>query len=173
MKASELGTLLKPVVESAGYELWDIVFAKEGANWYLRLFIDKPHAESKEPEKGKLSDVMSEGNEQSEGIGINDCETVSRLVEKALDDADPIEQPYILEVSSPGLDRALKRDRDFELYAGRQVNLKLYKPNGKKKLFSGELKGIVEGKIVIIDEKGAELLFDKALVASCRLAVVW
>ncbi|MDR1000401.1 MAG: ribosome maturation factor RimP [Clostridiales bacterium] len=171
MKISELEELLKPVVQNAGYGLWDIVFVKEGANWYLRLFIDKPNAESKELEK--LSVVMNKGDEHGEGIGISDCETVSRLVGKVLDDVDPIKQPYILEVSSPGLDRALKRDRDFELYAGHLVNIKLYKPNGKKKSFSGELKGIVEGKIVIKDEKGAELLFDKALVASCRLAVVW
>ena len=85
--------LVMPLIEKNNFELVDVEFVKEGQNWFLRLYVDKPG-----------------------GILIDDCELVSREVEKLLDESDPIEQAYILEVSSPGLDRPLKKDKDFERY---------------------------------------------------------
>ncbi|MDR1559324.1 MAG: ribosome maturation factor RimP [Clostridiales bacterium] len=147
---TEVDSLIRPVVDGAGCELYDLVFAKEGANWYLRVFIDKPG-----------------------GVTIDDCERVSRAVEKELDAKDPIEQSYILEVSSPGLDRPLKKDADFERFKDSMVEVRLYKPRGGRKEFTGRLAGLLDGNVVIIDGSGNELRFPKPDVALCRLAVVF
>ena len=142
--------LLTQVIEETGVELVDIEFAKEGQNWYLRIYIDK-----------------------SNGITIDDCEKISRIAEKVLDEKDIIEQAYILEVSSPGIDRPLKTDKDFEKFVGEIVDIKLYKAINKKKEFQGELKGL-EGTIVtIIEETGEELSFERKDIASIRLAVLF
>ena len=132
------------------YELYDIEFVKEGPNWYLRIFADK------------------EG-----GIAIDDCEIISRAVEAILDTKDPIEQAYILEVSSPGIDRPLKKPADYEKYAGRIVDVKLYKPRDGEKEFQGKLIGLKDDEIVIEDEAGKEIMFKQADVAICRLAVIF
>ena len=121
--------LVMPIIEKNNFELVDVEFVKEGQNWFLRLYVDKPG-----------------------GILIDDCELVSREVEKLLDESDPIEQAYILEVSSPGLDRPLKKDKDFERYKGEIIDIKLYKPVNGKKAYEGELVGLIDGKIVIKDE---------------------
>ncbi len=142
--------LVMPIIEANSCELVDVEFVKEGANWFLRLYVDKPG-----------------------GIFIDDCEVISRAVESLLDEKDPIEQAYILEVSSPGLDRPLKKDKDFERYKGEIVDVKLYKPFNGKKAFQGELVGLVEGKIAIIDEDGGELSFDRKEVGAVRLAVIF
>ena len=142
--------LIRPVVTGSGYELYDLTFVKEGPNWYLRVFIDKPG-----------------------GVTIDDCETISRAVGKILDDKDPIEQSYILEVSSPGIDRPLKKGSDFAKYKGSMVDVKLYKPQGKRKEFTGTLEGLLDGDIVIVDNTGGILRFPKSNVAMCRLAVVF
>ena len=96
--------LLEPIVAERGLELVDLEFVKEGANWYLRVYIDK------------------EG-----GVSIDDCEAVSRALEAKLDEKDPIEQAYVLEVSSPGIDRPLKKDADFIRFQGEIIDVKLYK----------------------------------------------
>ena len=146
---SEIGPLIRSVVTGTGFDLYDLVFVKEGSNWYLRVFIDKPG-----------------------GVNIIDCETVSRAVEKVLDESDPIEQSYILEVSSPGIDRPLKKDSDYEKYKDSKVNVKLYKPFDKRKEFHGKLVGLRDGNVVIIDDSGRLFSFPKSDVALCRLAVV-
>lgn len=104
---------------------------------------------------------------------MDDCETVSRAVEKVLDVEDPIEQAYILEVSSPGLDRPLKKDSDFVKYAGETVDVKLYKAVDKQKEFQGILKGLDGTVVTITDENGAELSFDRKDIALIRLAVLF
>jgi ribosome maturation factor RimP len=147
--AADMADLLLPVVTAEGFELFDVVFVKEGANWYLRLFVDKPS-----------------------GVSINDCEQVSRAVEKVLDEKDPIEQSYILEVSSPGMDRPLKKDADYTRFQGSLVDVRLYKPFKGRKEYRGQLRGLENGQIVIVDETGAELRFAQADTAVCRLAVV-
>ncbi len=142
--------MLLPIINNGGFELVDIEFVKEGQNWYLRIYADK------------------EG-----GISIDDCEVISRLAEKELDKNDPIEQAYILEVSSPGIDRVLKKDADFIKFAGEIVDIKLYKAREKKKEFQGKLKGL-EGTIVtIIDENEEEISFERKDIASIRLAVLF
>jgi len=142
--------LVMPIIEANNCELVDVEFVKEGANWFLRLYVDK-----------------------TGGIFIDDCEVISRAVEALLDEKDPIEQAYILEVSSPGLDRPLKKDKDFERYKGEIVDVKLYKPFNGSKAFQGELVGLVDGKVVIVDENGEELGFDRKEVGAVRLAVIF
>jgi len=141
--------LVKPLADEMGYEMADIEFVKEGQNWYLRIYLDKDG-----------------------GVTIDDCELFSKACEKLLDKKDPIEQAYIFEVSSPGLDRPLKKDSDFVKYAGSLVDIRLYSPKDGKKEFQGELKGLEDGNIVITENK-TEVVFEKKSVASVRLAVVF
>ena len=138
-----------PIIEQNNYELVETEFVKEGANYYLRLYIDK------------------EG-----GFSINDCEIVSRYLEQKLEEEDFIDKAYILEVSSPGIDRVLKKDSEYVKYKGRIVDIKLYKPIDKVKEFQGELIGLVDDKIVI-KEDNQEISFNKKDVAICRLAVIF
>ena len=138
-----------PIIEENSYELVETEFIKEGSNYYLRLYIDK------------------EG-----GFSIDDCEKVSRFLDSKLEEDDFIEKAYILEVSSPGIDRVLKKDSEYIKYKGRIVDIKLYKPINKTKEFQGELVGLIDDKIVI-KENEEEISFDKKDVATCRLAVIF
>lgn len=147
---NKVENLVLPVISENNFELVDIEFVKEGPNWYLRVFIDKQG-----------------------GITIDDCEIVSRNLEAKIEKDDFIEQAYIFEVSSPGIDRVLKKDFEFEKYKGKTVDVKLYKPINKCKEFQGELLGLVDNNIVIKDENNNEVCFDKKAVAICRLAVIF
>ena len=142
--------LIAPIVAEKNFELVDVEFVKEGQNWYLRLYIDK------------------EG-----GVTIDDCEVVSKAVEVVLDEKDPISQMYILEVSSPGIDRPLKKDSDFVKYAGEIVDIKLYKAENGAKEFQGALKGLENNIVTITDESGNAFSFDRKAIASIRLAVIF
>lgn len=142
--------LLVPILEEQNFELVDVEFVKEGPNWYLRIYIDK------------------EG-----GVSIDDCELVSRALDKKLEESNPIEQAYILEVSSPGIDRPLKKPDDFVKYAGQIVDIKLYKAMNGQKEFQGELQGLNDNVITIIDETEQEFSFEQKDVASVRLAVIF
>lgn len=146
---SKIEALLAPILMDA-FELADVEFVKEGPNWYLRVYIDK------------------EG-----GISIDDCEMISKELEKKLDETDPIEQAYILEVSSPGLDRPLKKDSDFVKYEGELIDIKLYRPKNGKKEFQGQLLGYADGVVSILLEGGEKLDFTKKEIASIRLAVIF
>ena len=140
--------LVLPIVDAKNIELVDVEYVKEAGQFYLRIYLEK------------------EG-----GITLDDCEAVSREINPILDEKDPIEENYFLEVCSPGLDRPLKQEKDFIRYAGRDVEIKLYKPlNGTKQL-EGELVGLTEDKKikVIIDDNEVE--FDKKEIAIIRLAV--
>ena len=110
--------LAEPVAGQQGIALWDVRFEKEGTNWYLRYFIDKPG-----------------------GVNIVDCENFSRAVDCLLDEADPIEQSYILEVSSPGIERTLTRPEHFEPYVGSSVHVRLIRPRENTRDLIGELVG--------------------------------
>lgn len=140
--------VVQPFIDENGFELVEVEFVKEGPNHYLRLYVDKDG-----------------------GFSINDCELVSRFVEGKLEAEDFIEQAYILEVSSPGIDRVLKKDFEYTKYKGKDVDVKLFKPIDKVKEFSGSLVGLIDGKIVITTENGEELSFDKKDVSTCRLSV--
>ena len=106
--------ILIPIVEEYGYELVDVEYVKEGGTWYLRAYIDKPG-----------------------GVSIDDCEAVSRRLSDLLDEKDYIEDSYIMEVSSPGLGRPLKKDKDFERSMGEEVEIRTYRMIDKQKEFSG------------------------------------
>lgn len=119
--------LVMPVLEKNNFELVDVEYKKEGIHWYLRVYIDK------------------EG-----GITLDDCQLVSEYLSDKLDEVDPIEHSYILEVSSPGLDRPLKKPRDFERNIGKEIEISLYAPIDKRKKFEGELIEFTGDKIIII-----------------------
>ena len=139
--------LLMPMVEEHQFELVDVEFVKEAGNWFLRVYIDKP-----------------------EGVNIQDCENVSRALSDALDEEDFIPDAYILEVSSPGLGRVLKKDRHLEKSLGEAVELKTYKPIEKKKEFAGILKAY-DASSVTIEEEGVSRTFERADIATVRLAL--
>ena len=142
--------LLEPIVDANGLELVDLEFAKEGANWYLRVYIDK-----------------------NGGVSIDDCEMVSRALEAKLDEKDPIEQAYILEVSSPGIDRPLKKEADFVKYQGEIIDVKLYKAQGGSKQFQGKLLSLENSVLSIEEENGNVVTFEQKDIASVRLAVIF
>lgn len=139
--------LLAPIAARFGVEIYDVEYVKEGSDWYLRAYIDKP-----------------------EGVSINDCENVSRALSDALDEEDYIADAYILEVSSPGLGRTLKKDRHLEKSLGAEVEIKTYKPIDKQKEFSGILKAY-DGETVTIETEGDERAFRRCEVALIRLAL--
>lgn len=139
--------LVRPIVDRLSYELVDVEFLKEGANWYLRIYIDKPG-----------------------GIAIEDCQIVSEELSDRLDETDPIKQSYILEVSSPGLERPLKKDSDFVRFRGEPVEVKLFQPVNGKKVFEGDLLGL-EGSFINIKQGGDTVKFDRADVAVIRRVV--
>ena len=138
-----------------GYELYNAEYVKEGKSWFLRIYIDWA-----EQDEGKF-------------IGTEDCEKVSRYLSERLDELDPIEKNYYLEVSSPGLDRVLLRDKDYLRCQGKEVDISLYKAENGRKAFSGILKGQVDGNIVITDEKGNEVVFPQEQVAKTKLKIVF
>lgn len=142
--------LLEPIVAERGLELVDLEFVKEGANWYLRVYIDK------------------EG-----GVSIDDCEAVSRALEAKLDEKDPIEQAYVLEVSSTGIDRPLKKDADFIRFQGEIIDVKLYKAVDGQKQFQGKLLGFNDGVISLEEEDGTVREFVQKDTADVRLAVIF
>ena len=145
-----------------GLELYNSEFVKEGKDWFLRVYIDKL------PKEG------ADGNVEEEYVSTDDCESVSRFLSAELDRLDPIEQNYYLEVSSPGLDRALLKEKDFIRFCGHMVDISLYKAVDGKKAYQGTLKGLTDdNKIVITDEKGEEIEFPREQVAKARLAVIF
>lgn len=127
--AEKVFSLIKTTVEEQGVNLWDVRFLKEGASWYLRVFIDK-----------------------EEGITIDDCTNVSHAIDPVIDEADPIDKAYFLEVCSPGLERELTRPEHFEKMVGQKVTVKLYKAIDGKKEFTGILKACGEEVIISLDE---------------------
>lgn len=139
--------LAQPVVEAEGCEIWDVEYVKEAGAWYLRVYIDK-----------------------AGGVSIDDCEAVSRALDPVLDEADPIPTSYIFEVSSAGVERELKRPRDFEKFLGSQVEVRHYQPVEGAKAHTGTLRGYADGAITI-EINGAEKTYQKAQVAQVRLSV--
>ena len=135
----------QPVVEGLGCTLWDVEYVREGGEWFLRLYIDK------------------EG-----GVGIDDCEAVSRAVDPILDQEDPIPGRYHFEVSSAGLERPLRRPEHLAWSLGKQVTVRLYRPRDGAKEFTGVLRGYEGGKIVLENGTG-ETAFEKDEVALVRL----
>lgn len=130
--------LVEPYAKELGLEIWDVRFVKEGASWYLRIFIDK------------------EG-----GVGIDDCVDFSHAIDKPLDDADPIEQSYCLEVSSPGLERDPVRPEHFEKCLGESIMVRLIRPVENQRDFIGTLESFDDGNITLRLDDGSGFTFTK------------
>ena len=138
--------LLSPIARDNQVEIYDVEYVKEGSDWYLRCYIDKDG-----------------------GVNINDCEVVSRALSDELDREDFIEDAYILEVSSPGIGRTLKKDKHLEKSLGQEVDLRTYKPVNGSKDFSGTLQSF-DGETITIRCGKEELVFNRKDVAVVKLA---
>ena len=139
--------LLVPIAEANGVSIYDVEYVKEGSDYYLRAYIDKPG-----------------------GVNIQDCENVSRALSDLLDREDFIPDAYILEVSSPGLGRALKKDRHLQASLGEEVEIKLFKPIEKCKEFSGVLESF-DGETLTVREGDTSRTFKRSDIALVRLAL--
>lgn len=152
MKKSEIvdrvEKMVTAITDEKGYETVDVEYVKEAGQFYLRVVVDK------------------EG-----GISLNECEEVSRELSPKLDENDFIKENYYLEVSSPGIDRALKRDKEFVKYKGRDVEIKLYKAIDGVKQFEGELVGLDEENNIVVIINNEEMKFNRKDVAIIRLAI--
>jgi ribosome maturation factor RimP len=164
-----------------GLELYNSEFVKEGRDWFLRVYIDKMQ-EAQEAAKAEIAAVSERAAEAAESgeaplpaiyVSTDDCEKVSRFLSAELDRIDPIEQNYYLEVSSPGMDRALLRDKDFVRFAGEIVDVSLYKAVDGRKAYQGRLVGIEDGKIILTDEQDNRIEFPREQVAKTKLAVIF
>lgn len=138
--------LSDPIVLENGFEIVDIEYKKEGPNWYLRIYLDK------------------EG-----GITIDDCQIFSKQISQKIDEIDPIEHSYILEVSSPGVDRPLKKEKDFIKYINHKIIIKLYKSINKRKSFVGILKDFKDDQVVIEIENDEKLVIALTDIGSAKL----
>ncbi len=140
--------LLIPIAEKAAVEIYDVEYVKEGSNFYLRCYIDK------------------EG-----GVTIDDCETVSRALSEALDAEDFVEDAYILEVSSPGLGRTLKKEKHLQKSIGKEVEVKTFKPVNGQKEFCGVLKAFNQDTLTLQPENDGEMVLERKDIAVIKLAL--
>lgn len=138
--------IVEPIAEQLGLEIWDIRFLKEGTTWYLRIFIDKDG-----------------------GVSIDDCVEMTRAINKPLDEADPIEQAYCLEVSSPGIERELTRDEHFLKCIGQKIMVRTIRPIDGKRDFKGVLESYDNGTIGFRADDGSGLAFTKKEVSFIKL----
>ena len=147
--AGTVRELVAPVADSLGFMLWDVEYLKEGADMILRITIDKP-----------------------EGIDIEDCEKMARAIDPIIDEADPIEVSYKMEVSSPGIERVLSRPEHFEACMGEKIEVKLYAPVDGKKQIVGIL-AAADDKTVTVDVDGSETVLEKSAVAKVSTVFDW
>lgn len=137
--------LAAPIAEAAGCSLWDVEYVREAGTWFLRVYIDHPG-----------------------GVSIDHCEAVSRPLSDKLDEVDPIEGAYVLEVSSAGADRPLKKPEHFQQFMGTEVEVKLYKARDGRKDFHGILSGYQDGDVTLT-VNGEDMTFQKKEIAVARL----
>ena len=148
-KVTETVTALAaPIAEKLGLELWDVEYIREAGQWFLRVYIDKDG-----------------------GVSIDDCEALSRALDPVLDEADPIPDSYVFEVSSAGAERELKRPGDFERFMGSGAEVRLYQPVNGSKSFVGTLSGYNDGDVTLTIA-GKETTFEKSQIAQVRLRVL-
>jgi ribosome maturation factor RimP len=140
--------LAAPIAAANGCSVWDVEYVREAGGWYLRVYIDKPG-----------------------GISIEDCEAVSRPLSDALDQSDPIEGSYTLEVSSAGADRVLKKPEHFTAFLGNMIDVKLYRAQDGKKVFTGTLRAYDDDRTVTIEMPSGKQSFEKKEIAQVRLHV--
>ena len=146
--------LLQDYLDERGLELWNVEFVKEVKDWFLRVYIDK------------------KSHDKEDYISIEECEDVSRHLSELLDENDPIEQNYYLEVSSPGMDRELITEDHYKRYIGSLVDMKLYKAIDGKKVITATLDGIDDENYYLLDDNENKLTIAKSQVAKTKLAVV-
>lgn len=139
--------LIQPLIDANNFELVDVEFVKEGSDWYLRVYIDKDG-----------------------GITVDDCELISRAFNEILDREDYISEQYIFEVSSPGLMRPLKKEKDYKRSVGKLIDIKLYKPVDKCKEFTGVLDSYDKDSVTIKMDDDTQKTFDRSNLAMIRLA---
>lgn len=139
--------LIQPLIDANNFELVDVEFVKEGSDWYLRVYIDKDG-----------------------GITVDDCELISRAFNEILDREDYISEQYIFEVSSPGLTRPLKKEKDYKRSVGKLIDIKLYKPVDKCKEFTGVLDSYDKDTVTIKMDDDTQKTFDRSNLAMIRLA---
>ena len=140
--------LILPILEENGFSLYDSEYVKEAGSYYLRMYIDKPG-----------------------GITIDDCELVSRAFNEKLDEEDFIDEAYIMEISSPGLGRQLKKDRHFEKSIGLEVDVKLYKKGDHGKEFTAILEGFDKNSLTFSFEDGTKAVINRSDISNIRLSL--
>ena len=140
--ASEVEELLRPVVEGLGYSLWDVVYRKVGADWTLTITID-----------------------HEDGISIDDCEKVHRTIDPLLDEADPIEDSYQLEVSSPGIEREIRTDAHIAACMGEEIEAKLFAPQNGSRVFVGTIVGY-ENEVLRLATEAGEVSIPRAAISA-------
>ena len=143
-------SLIKQNIENLGYELYDVEYVKEGPEYYLRIYIDK-----------------------ESGIDLNDCEKVSNEINEILDKADYIKEQYYLEVSSPGIERKLRKDKHLKDNIGNEVQIKLFKPFEGKKQYKGILKDFDETKIEIVSQNEEQIEIDRKNISQIKTVYNW
>lgn len=141
--------LALPFAREQGCSIWDVEYVKEAGTWFLRVYLDHP-----------------------EGVNIDHCEAVSRLLSDKLDEVDPIEGSYVLEVSSPGADRVLKKPEHFEQFMGEDVEVRLYRPRNGRKALTGKLLGRTAEALTLEINSTEEVIEDKD-IAQVRLAITF
>ncbi len=146
---TKVENLLKNIIEDLGYELYDVLYVKEGKDFYLRVVIDKP-----------------------DGIDINDCEKVNNSINDVLDEADYIKDQYFLEVSSPGLERNLRKNKHFQAQVGNEILIKLFKPLEKQKEIRGILKSYSEDEMILVQNE-KEIKIEVKNIALARTVFDW
>lgn len=146
---TKVTTLLEPVINGIGYDLYDVIYAKEGKDYYLKIIIDK-----------------------QDGISLEDCEAVNNAINDLLDEVDYIKEQYFLEVSSPGLERLLKKDKHYLAQIGNLINVKLYKAINKQKEIEGILKEYNDNNI-IIEVENENIEIEKNNISVARTVYEW
>ncbi len=142
-------TLCAPIAQANDCGIWDVEYVKEAGTWFLRVYLDKPG-----------------------GVTIDDCEAVSRVLSDKLDEADPIEGSYVLEVSSPGADRVLRKPEHFAQFMGEKVEARLYRPRNGAKSIVGELAGYEDGAVTLVTPQETVRL-EKQDVAQVRMFITF
>ena len=148
-----VGDIVKPIAEEKGFRVVDIEYVKEGKNWFLRIYIDKPG-----------------------GVDLNDCAMFNELVSEQMDarEPDPIPYAYYLEVSSPGAERPLKTEEDFELAVGRYIHVSLFEPVEKNNVYEGTLKELTDDNMVLSvkdKNKTKDVELKRTNISKARLAI--
>lgn len=141
--------LIAKKINDLGYELYDVEYAKEGKDYYLRVFIDK-----------------------ADGIDLNDCEKVSDGINELLDEADYIKEQYFLEVSSPGIERILRKDKHLDVNIGNKIELKLFKPINKEKSIIGILKEY-DKDFITVEMENDELVVERKNISQIKTVYEW